>query len=199
MELIRHSEDPEIIADLLDKLDLDRPFLFGKAIGKKLVNAKKELEQLKAHLSRQSDRPIKKEALPVINKALGRLNKVFSEHGDMLKKISYLQNKRKEAIRSALKKAAKGAVITGGVATIAMLSSLTTIIGITGVFRGTILGFIKAIGQEWISTEATLRGVNDLRRKEQIDFENRLAAMARERDIARNELRTAGRDAGRDF
>ena len=63
LEMIRHSQDAELIKDLFTRLDLDRPFLFGKAIGKKLVNAQKELQSLKSHLAGQKDRVIAKVAM----------------------------------------------------------------------------------------------------------------------------------------
>ena len=203
LEMIRHSQDAELIKDLFTRLDLDRPFLFGKAIGKKLVNAQKELQSLKSHLAGQKDRVIAKVAMPVVDQAINRLDRVFREHGDMLKQISTLQMQRKVAIREVLNKIAKGGAMAAGVSFIAisasMMGSLVTLAGTAGMFQGTVTSFMQAITKEWLGTERVLRGVNDLRRAEQNAAEDRLAASEREASIARNELRRRGGDAGQDF
>jgi len=161
LNMIRQSDDSDLAKDLLVKLDLNRPLLFGKAIGKRLVNARKELNDLKRHLSQRKAKAFKATVMPVITTAMRRLDHIFRQHGDMLKQISTLQVQRKKAIRAVLKIIAKGGVIAAGVSLISVIAGMfggvMGVVGSSMVVSDAVATFTRTLANEWSSKASQMR------------------------------------------
>lgn len=166
---VMDRDDPKEVARLMERLDLDRPFVTGKTALNKLVAILEDLKKLQRKLD-AAPGALRKGVGSTVSEAIVDVSKAINNHSGLLRDISELQGQRKKAVREVLGTAA---IVGLGIGGVALTSFVGSTLSTMATNRHVRVGVERALGSFQIRLS---QGLSNFRRlADEVSVESRLA------------------------